>query len=361
MAGGGSGFRIRPGDLHGSGSKLSTFGDQLTQGGQKLQSTGERLTSHASGDRSGFGAAIAKAFGRGMDVTGKVFGEGGRVIGGAGKRLHANADSHVANENRHESAFKSIHDKGAADTRPRSTTPGSGPSTGHGSSGNSGSTHNGSGPHRPKNPQDTATPAGNRNCKSDPVDVATGDVVTVELDLELPGALPLLLERTHISSYRAGRLFGASWAATVDQRLEIDDEGVCYFAPDGLILVYPTPTAEQPVLPAAGPRWPLTVDPSGGHTLAVGDRTLHFGTRTGARAQIVELDAITGPGDQRIDVERDQQGIPTVLRHSAGYLVALHTEHGRITELHVLGTDVDVLVLRYGYDERGRLVELVNS
>ncbi|HEX4705644.1 MAG TPA: DUF6531 domain-containing protein, partial [Pseudonocardiaceae bacterium] len=191
--------------------------------------------------------------------------------------------------------------------------------------------------------------------------MATGDVVTVELDLELPGALPLLLERTHVSSYRAGRLFGASWAATVDQRLAIDDDGVCYFAPDGMILVYPTPTAEQPVLPAAGPRWPLAVDPSGGHTLTAGDRTLHFGTRTGVRAQIVELDAISGPGGQRIDVERDQQGIPTVLRHSAGYLVALHTEHGRITELHVLGTDVDVLVLRYGYDERGRLVELVNS
>jgi hypothetical protein len=40
-------------------------------------------------------------------------------------------------------------------------------------------------------------------CKSDPVDIARGNVVLAQVDLELPS--PLLLERLHISSYRAGR------------------------------------------------------------------------------------------------------------------------------------------------------------
>jgi hypothetical protein len=77
-----------------------------------------------------------------------------------------------------------------------------------------------------------------------------------QLDLALPGVLALLLSRTHQSSYRAGRLFGPSWASTLDQRLEIDGLGVVFVGEDGLLLAFPTPD-QDPVLPADGPRWPL--------------------------------------------------------------------------------------------------------
>ncbi|CAM5457840.1 hypothetical protein STENM36S_09588 [Streptomyces tendae] len=36
----------------------------------------------------------------------------------------------------------------------------------------------------------------------DPIDVATGDMVLTRTDVSLPGVLPLILERTHLSSYR---------------------------------------------------------------------------------------------------------------------------------------------------------------
>lgn len=366
--GAGSGFSIRPDDLHQSGSKLGGFGDQLTQGGQKLRTLGQDLVSHASRDKSGIGGVIAKAMGSGAEVVGKVFSEGGRVAGAAGKRLHTSADNHLANETAQQNRFKNISAPAKNSRTPHGTSGGSAPKPAGtvGKSGSHGRTapkSTGPGNNRPRNPQNTGTPVRNRNCATDPVDVATGEVVLAELDLELADVLPVLLERTHLSSYRAGRRFGANWAATVDQRLEIDSEGVCYFAPDGMILVYPEPEIDAPVLPAVGPRWPLSVRPGGTYQIEAAGRTLWFGTRSGVGPEVVELDAITEPGGRRIDFERAAEAI--LINHSAGYRVALHTEAGRVTELHVLGDDAaeaaDVVVLRYGYDERGRLVELVNS
>ncbi|XVQ11430.1 DUF6531 domain-containing protein [Spirillospora sp. CA-255316] len=44
----------------------------------------------------------------------------------------------------------------------------------------------------------------------------------VQQDVSWPTVLPLILERMHVSSYRAGRWFGASWASTLDQALETE-------------------------------------------------------------------------------------------------------------------------------------------
>ena len=65
-----------------------------------------------------------------------------------------------------------------------------------------------------------------------------------------PGALPLILERTHISSYRNGLWFGPSWASTLDQRLQLDADGVVFAAADGMRLEYPPPTGAAPSSPS---------------------------------------------------------------------------------------------------------------
>ncbi|MFC0429495.1 TNT domain-containing protein [Kutzneria buriramensis] len=83
---------IHPDHLRKSGGKLKDFGGKIEQGGSKLEETGQNLVSHASGDRSGIGAVVAKAMGRGVEVTGTVFKEGGRVAGSAGGRLGTTAD-----------------------------------------------------------------------------------------------------------------------------------------------------------------------------------------------------------------------------------------------------------------------------
>ena len=201
-------------------------------------------------------------------------------------------------------------------------------------------------------------------CKSDPVDIARGNVVLAQVDLELPS--PLLLERLHISSYRAGRWFGPQWTSTVDQRLEFDSEHVCYFSPDGMILVYPHPEPGASVLPLEGPRRPLT--PSGdGSTYTLTDPArgteLSFGRLPGRGGAVLPLLAMVEPGGERVDVDYDALGAPRLLRHSAGYRVELETDAGRVTTIRVLDPDVDlaVVVRRFGYDERGRLTQVFNS
>jgi histone H3/H4 len=54
----------------------------------------------------------------------------------------------------------------------------------------------------------TGRPTPTRPCANDPVDVASGELLHTETDLELPGVLPLAISRTHLSSYRYGQFFG---------------------------------------------------------------------------------------------------------------------------------------------------------
>ncbi|CAM5377029.1 hypothetical protein SVIOM342S_06655 [Streptomyces violaceorubidus] len=68
--------------------------------------------------------------------------------------------------------------------------------------------------------------------------------VLTRTDVSLPGVLPLILERTHLSSYRWGGWFGPSWASTLDQRVQADGEGFVYAAADGARLRFPFPALE---------------------------------------------------------------------------------------------------------------------
>ncbi|WP_431878332.1 DUF6531 domain-containing protein [Amycolatopsis sacchari] len=200
---------------------------------------------------------------------------------------------------------------------------------------------------RPEEPREQAVGRDDRVCKSDPVDVATGEMVLQQTDLTLPHGL--VLDRTHVSSYRAGRWFGPSWSSTVDQRLEIGDGEAVYVAEDGRVLVYPLPTGDEPALPVEGPRWPLHLLPDGGYLLDRETQALVF-TYLGAWVERRDASGV-------LRVEYDQAGAPASLTHSAGTTVTLHREGDRIVELKM----GDVVVLRYGYDMRGRLIHVVNS
>jgi hypothetical protein len=103
-----SGFSIRPDELQQSGSHLQNFGDQVAASGDKLQSVGQKLVAHAGTDKSGVGKIISEVMGRGTEVAGKVFSEGGRVAGAAGQRLHATAATHTENEAQIAKSFKEM-------------------------------------------------------------------------------------------------------------------------------------------------------------------------------------------------------------------------------------------------------------
>jgi RHS repeat-associated protein len=210
---------------------------------------------------------------------------------------------------------------------------------------------------------DTKTDSREDEClpgSGDPIDLATGQMFTTQVDVELPGLLPLVVKRTHFSSYRAGRVFGRSWASTLDQRVEVEDDGVYFVDDGGVRLVYPLPTSDgTPVLAVDGPRWELSIvdgeyrirKPENGHILRFlpGD------------GHIRPLGSIIHRGGHRIDFDYDTDLLPIAVRHSGGYRITVETSDRRVTRLALATPDGDITMAGYHYDDSGNLTEIANS
>ncbi|GLY65066.1 RHS repeat-associated core domain-containing protein [Amycolatopsis taiwanensis] len=280
---------------------------------------------------------------------------------------HGGEEPHLPGESTHAS---SAHDTptthaedpttpSRTDGTPRDTTTGS---SADGPTGKSGDGDGSSGGrNRPEDPSKTDKSSQDLNTCNDPVDVASGQVVMAQTDLALDGVLPLVLRRVHLSSYRAGRLFGPSWASSLDQRLEFDERGVVFIGEDGIRLVYADPPAAGHVLPDFGPRWPLSRLDDGGFAVAQqkSGLTLRFAA---ASAGVAELAAVVDRNGNRYDLDRDDSGVVSAVRHSGGHTVAVDTEDGLITGLRLADPNgADIRILRFAYDSAGRLAEIVNS
>ncbi|MGW7618313.1 DUF6531 domain-containing protein [Streptomyces antimycoticus] len=216
-------------------------------------------------------------------------------------------------------------------------------------------------------------------CTGEPIDIATGAMLMEHTDLRLPGSLPLVFERTHVSSYRGGVWFGPTWASLLDERVQLDAEGVVFAAADGVRLVYPVPEPGVPTLPAKGARWPLEWDGKPDGVMTVTDPEAGV-VRTFVRPAAMEepgavylaLESLQDRNGARIDIERALSGAPLAVRHSGGYYLAVDTEGQRVTALRLLDEPPPVyapgqsreggtVVMRYGYDEAGNLTEVINS
>ncbi|MDI6105612.1 RHS repeat-associated core domain-containing protein [Actinoplanes sp. NEAU-A12] len=207
----------------------------------------------------------------------------------------------------------------------------------------------------------------------DPVDISTGRVFLPETDLDLPGSPPLLLERTHRSDYRAGRLFGVSWASTLDQRIVVEPDAVHLLAADGTLLTYPVPGAEGPVVPRHGRSLPLrragdgfvVTDPATGASLLFAAPETEaepelagpvlpatvLDSADAEPARSAALVAIVDRDGGRIEVVRDDVGLPVEVRHGDGRRVTVTTENGRVTALHLIpaGDGAPVLLRTFSY------------
>ncbi|MFC9739087.1 putative T7SS-secreted protein [Streptomyces noursei] len=196
---------------------------------------------------------------------------------------------------------------------------------------------------------------------SDPIDLATGRMILPQTDVALPGSLPLAFTRTFESSYRTGRWFGRTWMSTLDQRLEIDAEGVILIGEEGNLLLYPHPAVGVPTLPLEGDGAPLARTPDGDYFLvdhATGIRR-YFTTHT---ENLALLDEISDRHGNHQTFDYTEEGKPTAITHSAGYRLLLTTEGtpegDRITALHLAGAapdGTDQVLATYGYDAFGNL------
>ncbi|MYV40169.1 type IV secretion protein Rhs [Streptomyces sp. SID1328] len=214
-----------------------------------------------------------------------------------------------------------------------------------------------------QSPHATSRQPSEMTCEEDPVDVATGSVLLSQTDISLPAGLPLVFTREFASTYRSGRWFGPTWSSTIDQRLEIDAEGVVFVGEAGLLLTYPHPAPGVPTLPRHGSaRWSLDraddgyliTDPDNG-------RRLHFAD---AGNDIALLEQIDDRNGNWIQFDYDEQGAPRSLTHSCGYLLRLTSSDGRIRTLTLAGAaqdGSDQELVRYHYSTDGHLTDVINS
>ncbi|WP_062203960.1 DUF6531 domain-containing protein [Streptomyces sp. NBRC 109706] len=202
-------------------------------------------------------------------------------------------------------------------------------------------------------------------CQTDPIDMATGEMVMDATDVRLPGVLPLVLRRHHRTSLREGTWFGRSWTSTLDQRLLLDSGGVRLTTEDGMVLSYPRPDAEFDVLPVEGPRWPLAWDGAPGGAIRVTQRqhglTLRFAPVPGRRGGELPLVEIADRFGNRIRVGYDAEGAPNEVVHDGGYRLGLTTAGRRITAVTLLSDPDQPVLARYGYGEHGDLTEVFDS
>ncbi|WP_244206842.1 DUF6531 domain-containing protein [Streptomyces swartbergensis] len=217
-----------------------------------------------------------------------------------------------------------------------------------------------------------AKPGKGRCLNGDPIDMVSGEMYMTEIDVDLPGLLPLVLRRTHLSTYRAGRFFGSSWASTLDERLELDDQGAAYAAEDGMILLYPVPEAGASVMPWEGPRWPMLWDGGPGAPVSITDPltgvTRHFAAPQWPapidKAFSLLLVALTDRNGYRIDIDRSADGTPVAVRDSGGRHIHVDTENGRVTALRLRDPEAGpqgTLLRRFDYGPDGDLTEIRDS
>ncbi|MFE9334929.1 putative T7SS-secreted protein [Streptomyces sp. NPDC006925] len=220
-------------------------------------------------------------------------------------------------------------------------------------------------------PDNHTRPDGSRPCGEDPVDFATGRMLLPQTDLALPGILPLAFRRQFESSYRAGRWFGPAWSSTLDQRLEVDAEGVVFHGESSLLVAYPRPEpGGDPVLPGRGPQWPLRLRADGDYVLTDPESGLARWFTPPAdladREGVALLAEISDRNGNRITFEYDEDGTPLALVHSGGYHVRVESdaELGRVTGLLLAGgaqDGTDQQIVRFGYDRHGNLTEVTGS
>ncbi|MGW8948816.1 DUF6531 domain-containing protein [Streptomyces sp. NPDC055709] len=211
-----------------------------------------------------------------------------------------------------------------------------------------------------------------KTCENDPVDVATGEMTLPQTDLSLPGVLPLVLRRTHLSSYRYGQWFGRSWASTLDERIELAPlgAGAVWSREDGSLLVYPRlplPDDTDGVLPLEGARLPLLYGGQDNAETTYQVTDPHSGlTRSFTGSPYNESPAywlaeIEDRNHNRITFTRRGDGSPAAVTHDGGYRVLLAVEDARIRELALRTPDGPVTVMRYGYDPQGNVDAVTNS
>lgn len=206
-----------------------------------------------------------------------------------------------------------------------------------------------------------------------PVDVATGRVLTDNIDFELPGPLPLVFERVYSSSlsWRGGPL-GYGWSHSLHQEVWAERGKVVYLAEDGREIEFATDHLPGRTLRRGQFLFDATnclllhALEEGHWELEAEDGRVHrFAPVAGAppgRSRLVHIRS--RDGHHIIRLEYDEQGLLSLVHDSAGRLIRFeHDSQGRLSEVRLPQAEEAGWGrhLSYRYSEQGDLVEVVDA
>lgn len=205
-----------------------------------------------------------------------------------------------------------------------------------------------------------------------PVDVATGKTVTDFVDVDLPGPLPLKIERVYSSAFasREGPL-GYGWNYSLNQGVWRECGQVVYLAEDGREIVFDAfdypghTTCQGQSLVSRIERLTLHDDGAGKFRIVDINRITRVFSpvpgRADGRSMLVAIKS--EGGHHRIVLEYDGNGRLHRVRDCGGrQLVIGHNGRGRVTSLSLdPGTGALHPVRRYDYDEHDDLVSVTDA
>lgn len=195
------------------------------------------------------------------------------------------------------------------------------------------------------------------------IDIATGELVRYEVDLFLPGYIPLEITRSYSSSAEPNGLLGRGWSINLVLALRRSGVGYVLIDEDGVETSL-KPLEQEPGWQDASGTVTLTLH-DGSLLLDRGDgREYHFSEaeyRNGLRM----IGLIRDRYGNRIAFDYDERGrLRQITDTLERQLRIKYDEAGRITELRLVidfSTAEDQLQMRYTYDREGRLSSAVNA
>ena len=205
-----------------------------------------------------------------------------------------------------------------------------------------------------------------------PVDVATGRVMTDAVDAELPGRVPLRVERVYSSAFasRDGPL-GHGWSLSLDQAVWEERGRVVLLAEDGRELEFDTFDLPGHRAGAHDALWhpverlTLRRRAAGGWEVEAPDGTVReyaaVAGRADGRAVLQRLRS--RDGSHEVSFRYDRRGRLEWVRDAGGRLVNLeHDDRGRVVALRLPAAPGGASVhRRYEYDAEGDLVRVTDA
>lgn len=193
-------------------------------------------------------------------------------------------------------------------------------------------------------------------CMSDPVDVATGDFIQVWPVLNLPGLLPVSLQRTYRSTAAISGLFGPKWADNWSTRIEVSHDNLIYHDTEGVKVTYPVTENTLNIRNVQYPQALLTGEINGDIRLFDNrtQLTQHFNHHDGNTRK---LSAVTDRNGQRLDFRYDGKHRLILLARNGTELLSFSYRDGQLITVSLAGSPASPPLVTCRYDQQGYLSE----